>query len=315
MLHSLQNARAKWYSEKDEIVSMENGQEPVAPETPSVETPSVETPQVPEAGNSPQESSEGHPAWGPIREALGDIQFHKIRPHLQEFDTAAQQRVTDVNSKYEPWKQFADNNVSPDVVARALGIMQGIDSNPVQMYRELQKFLREQNLLEDEVQTPPQQGTPGEVDPDEVEDPRDAALRELQEQQEQVRQFLEAQQQAAREAEYSRQADQALDSEIKAFMQARPNTTREQMGAYLKRLDLHLRAGNHDQTLEGVAAEIDAERNHILSQPRPNDLAPRIPGAGGGAPSGVPQQKDPSQFTREESQAYFADLLQRGQGS
>lgn len=306
---SSQNARAKWYSEKDEIVADEVGQEPVV-ETPSIEIPSAE-PQTADIGNSqPESGNDGNPAWAPVREALGDIMFHKIRPHLQEWDTAAQKRVTDVNSKYEPWKGFADGGVSPDDVKRAIGIVQGIDSNPLQMYQALQTFLTQQGLLENQVQAPGQQ----EVEPGEEEDPRDVALRELQEQQAQVAQFLQAQQMAAQEAEYNRQADTALDAEINALRQARPNMTREEEGAYVQRLALYMRAGQYDKTLESVAAEFDAERNRILSQPRPNDFAPRIPGAGGGAPTGAPQQKDPSQFTREESQAFFADLLTRGQG-
>jgi hypothetical protein len=76
-----------------------------------------------------------------------------------------------------------------------------------------------------------------------------------------------------------------------------------------------MKAGEYDITLEKAAAEFDAERNRILSQPRPNDFAPRIPGAGGSAPTGAPQQKKPEDFSREESQAYFADLLTRGQQS
>lgn len=310
---SSQNARARWYSEKDEIVAFEDGgQEPVT-ETPSVEPPAVETPQAGESlGNSQQDSAGENPAWAPVREALGDLMFHKIKPNLQEWDTAAQRRVTDVNSKYEPWKQFDDGQVTPAVVQRALGIVQGIDSNPLAMYQALRNHLLEQGVDIGEATPEKVQAVADNVDPDEVEDPRDIALREQAEQLENIQQFLQAQQQEAMQAEYDRQADAALENEINALRTARPGMQQQEEAAIFQRFALAIRAGQHDMTLDKAAAQFDAERNFILSTPRPNDLAPRIPGAGGGAPTGTPQQKDPSQYTREESQAYFADLLTRG---
>lgn len=296
--------------QKDEIVADGIGQESVT-ETPVVETPpqggEAQQGQVPENSQQGQES-DGHPAWKPLRDELGDVLFHKIKPHLSEFDSQAQKRITELNSKYDAWKGFEAEGVNPDVVKRALGIVQGIDANPLQMYQALENHLRSQGLL----QEPVAQEQPSVEGDEEPEDPRDQALRELQEQQEQMRLFLETQEQQARQAEYDRQADQALESEINALRQARPGTTPQEEASFLKNLALHMRAGNLDMTLEKVAAEYDAERNRILSQPRPNDFAPRIPGAGGGAPTGAPQQKRPEDFTREESQAYFADLLTRG---
>lgn len=293
---------------------IEEGQEPTV-ETPAEVAETPQAPEAPPAGNSPQEQgSDGHPAWAPIREALGDVMFHKIRPHLQEFDSEAQKRITELNSRYEPWKALSEQQITPDVVKRALGIVQSIDANPLQMYEALGNHLRQQGLLQEQAPQSQVQGEPGEED-EEPEDPRDVALRELQEQQAQVQQFLEQQMAAARQAEYDRQADAALEAEINALRQARPGMSREEEGTLVQRLALYMRAGQYDMTLEKVAAEFDAERNRILSQPRPNDFAPRIAGAGGGAPTGIPQQKDPSEFTKEESQAYLVDLLTRGKQS
>lgn len=292
----------------------EVGQEPTieaaVSEAPSGETQTVET------GNSPQASNDGeNPVWAPVREALGDLMFHKIKPNLQEWDVAAQKRVTDVNSKYEPWKQFDEHQVTPAAVQRALGIVQGIDANPLQMYQALRNHLLQQGVDIGEATPEKVQAVANaSEDPDEIEDPRDVALRELQEQNDSIVQFLQAQEQAAQEAEYGRQADAALENEIQALRAARPNMQGPEEAAIFKRFALAVKAGDHTATLEKAAAEFDAERNFILSTPRPNDLAPRIPGAGGGAPTGLPQQKKPEDFSREESQAYFADLLMKGQG-
>lgn len=301
--------------QKDEIVEDGIGQEPIVEAAPA-ETPSFEehAQQAAEQGNSQQDQSDGHPAWKPLRDELGDVLFHKIKPHLSEFDSAANKRITDLNSKYEPWKQYADQGVTPDVVGRALGIVQGIDANPLEMFEALKTHLVSQGMLPAEADKVLEQA--GIEDPEaEDEDPRDAELRALREQQEAIQQFLEQQEQARVEQEYNRQADAALTTEIEALRQARPGMTKDEEGLIFNRFALRVKAGEYDATLEKVAAEFDAERNRILSQPRPNDFAPRIPGAGGSAPTGVPQQKKPDEFTREESQAYFADLLMRGNQS
>lgn len=287
------------------------GQESVV-ETPTAEAPSGEVTQqaVETPGNSQPEQADGHPAWAPIREALGDVLFHKIKPNLSEFDAAAQKRITDLNSKYEPWKKFQDQEISPDEVARSIGIVRGIDANPLQMFEALKSHLVSQGMLPAQAEQALEDA--GIEDPNaEPEDPRDAALRELQEQQEAMRSFLEEQQRAQQEQEFGRQADAALDGEIQALRQARPGMTKDEEGAIFNRFALYVKAGQYDKTLAQVAQEFDAERNRILQQPRPNDFAPRIPGAGGSAPTGVPQQKKPEDFSREESQAYFADLLTR----
>lgn len=314
-------ARAIAVQQKDETVADEVGQDPTPVE--SVEAPQTEaTPSfsefskareasssapTPEPGNSQQVQEQAksgiNPVWEPVRQALGEDLFNRIKPNLSEWDTAAQKRVTEVNSKYEPWKRFSESGLSPEVLERAHRIVQGIDSNPLQAYEALGKALREQGIELPGVNA-------GQQDED-GEDPRDAELRSLREQNEQIVAFLNAQQAQEYEAQLSRQADSALDKELSDLRAARPNLTREEEGALLQQYALHLRAGNFDVSLERLAAESDANRNRILSQPRPNDFAPRLPGSGGTAPSATPNQKDPSQYSREESQALMADMLRR----
>lgn len=273
-----------------------------------VETPAVEAPEIgAENSQTAETQSDGHPAWAPIRDALGEALFHKIKPNLAEFDAAANKRITETNSKYEPWKSFETEGHTPDVVRRALGIVRGIDSNPLQMYEVLGNHLREQGLLQ-EIAQQVQSEQPNEG---EEMDPRDKALADLQAQNEQILAMFQSQQAEAQRAEYDRQADSALEAEINALRQARPDTTREEEGRFLNQLALYMRAGQHDMTLERIAQEYDADRNRILSQPRPNDFAPRIPGSGGTAPTGNPQQKAPAEYSRQESQDLLADLVSK----
>lgn len=256
-----------------------------------------------EAQTPTQTPSGGHPAWDPIRQALGDEAFAKIQSHLQEFDRNAQTRITELNSKYDPWAQFEKQGINPEIATRALGIVRGIDENPLQMYQLLETHLRSQGLLGEQEQ--------GVEDPEEI-DPRDREIEALRAQQEQIQQFLQAQQMRDQQEQMDRQADSALDQEIQAFRQAHEGLSKQDEGAILTEYARRLKAGEYDASIEGIYAEREAYRNQILSQPRPNDFAPRIPGSGGTAPTAANhQQKDVAEYSREESQALLADMIGR----
>jgi hypothetical protein len=274
----------------------ENSQQNASPEAPPVSA-QQETQTQPPSG--------GHPAWDPIRQAVGDETFEKIKGHLSEFDRNAQSRITELNSKYDPWGQFEKQGVNPDIVTRALGIVRGIDENPLQMYQLLENHLRQQGLLQE-----PGQVDPSQQDPEAEVDPRDLELQALREQQEQIQQFLQAQQVQAQQEQMNRQADTALDQEIQSFRQAHEGISKEDEGVILREYARRLKAGEYDTDLESIYAEREAFRTQILSQPRPNDFAPRIPGSGGTAPTAANhQQKEVADYSREESQALLAERL------
>lgn len=287
----------EWQSAQE--AGAENSQQNASPEAPPVSTQQETQTQTP---------SGGHPAWDPIRQAVGDEVFEKIKGHLSEFDRNAQSRITELNSKYDPWGQFEKQGVNPEVVTRALGIVRGIDENPLQMYQLLENHLRQQGLLQGQGQVDPNQPE----DPDAEVDPRDLELQSLREQQEQMLQFLQAQQMQAQQEQINQQADSALDQEIQSFREAHEGLSKEDEGEILREYARRLKAGEYDSSLESIFAERDAYRTRILSQPRPNDFAPRIPGSGGTAPTAANhQQKEVSEFSREESQALLAERLRQ----
>jgi hypothetical protein len=288
----------------DEWQSAQNTETANSQQEASVEAPSAQQ----EAPSQPQTPpGAGHPAWDPIRAVVGDEVFDKIKPHLSEFDKNAQSRITELNSKYDPWGQFEKQGVNPDIVTRALGIVRGIDENPLQMYQLLESHLRSQGLLQE-----PGQVDPNQVDPDAEVDPRDLELQALREQQEQMAQFLQAQQMQAQQEQMNRQADSALDQEIQTLRQAHEGISKQEEGVILQEYARRLKAGEYDASLEAIYAEREAYRNQILSQPRPNDFAPRIPGSGGTAPTAANhQQKEVADYSREESTALLAEMIGR----
>ena len=293
---------------------MEDGVVSQEPEAAVAEVPEVapQTEAPPAESNSTEgTSSGGNPVWAPVREAVGEFAFHKIQPTLAEWDRQAQARITELNSRFEPWKPYQERGVTPEQVDQAFEILQRMESNPVELYQALEAHLRDTGRLPQGVQ----EQQPQTPDPFEDEDPRDAALRELQEQNQQITQFLMAQAEKEQRAQAEAQADQALNQEIESLRAARPTITKQEEAEIIQRALLYAQAGQQ-KTLADVAAEFDDFRSRILSTPRPTDLAPRIPGAGGTAPTGNHEQKAPSEYSREESQALMADLLSKGkQGS
>lgn len=275
--------------------------------------------EAPEVGNSPEieteaQSSEGgiNPVWEPIRQELG-VGFEAIKPHLLEIDKGFNQGITKANEKYSPWKQFDEQGITPDVIQQSFGVLQKLNDSPEEVYAALGQFLQENGRL------PKNQAEAAQAmedaDPennDEFETPEQKELRELRAQQEEIQTFLQAQQEQQQIQQLNAKAEQDVAQEYEAFEKAHPDLTQAEKQMVYQQHFLYAQAGpDKIRSLEDVYSEVSAFRDSIRSAPRPNDLAPRLPGAGGGVPTG--QTKDPSEFSREESVDALADLLARAQ--
>ena len=104
----------------------------------TTETPVVETPQV--------EETKIHPAYEKVLAELPEAWHAKITPHLQEQDKYFQQQL----EKYTPFKEFVDDGISADIIKGGLGLARAIDEDPVTIYNNLQKYLKDQGLLAEE---------------------------------------------------------------------------------------------------------------------------------------------------------------------
>jgi hypothetical protein len=271
-------------------------------------TVEVATPQENSQQEAPvQEASDGHPAWAPVKDALGDFAYHKITPYLKEFDEAANKRITEVNSKYEPWKQYADQGVTPDMVNQAFTSLQQIQQDPVAFYNTLAEHLRSQGLIQEAAQVQAQ-ADDAEQQEDWDGDPRDKQIAELREQQERMVAWQEAQARESEQRQMNEQATVSLQREMNE-LQTATNLAPDELKMVLQRAHLYARA-DVDKSLREVYDEVIGERSALLNRPRPNDLAPRLPGVGGSAPTGNAAKK-PEEFSRQESQAYLADLLRK----
>jgi hypothetical protein len=260
-----------------------------------------------------QEAPEGNPAWGPLRDKLDPISFKAIEEDLKKWDSEAQKRIETVNGQYKPFKELVDRGFTIERISQAVSIAEQLDSSPEIIYEQLGKFLQENGRmptkkeLTDSVKD--EEAAAGQAS-DENSQPEDPRIQQLLEQQEQFKQFLEAQQQQ----ELNRKAEDDLNSEIAALKEAHKDFSDEDIQEVIRRAafratEYQAQGSKKIPTLEESAAEYVALQQRILSTPRPGDSAPRLVPTSGGVPSGDANKKSLGQLTSEETQDLLAGVI------
>lgn len=260
------------------------------------------------------EESPFNPVWDPIRQELG-VSFEAIKPELAKIDKNFNEHVTKVNAQYEPWKQFDTEGVTPEQVQNAFQMLQNLNDNPEQAYEALGKFLQENGRLPETKAEVAEVAAEAEDNGDEFLTDEQKELKALKDQVAEFQRLLngqqeqyQADQEASRQAEMIQEASTLLEQEISTFRQAHPEFSDEDFAEIQQRHYAYaLQGPDKIKSFEDVGQEYGSLLARIRSAPRPNDSAPRLPGAGGAVPAG--QTKDPSTFTREESQNALVALL------
>lgn len=258
-----------------------------------------------------------NPVFEPIRQELG-LQYETIKPELLKIEKNFNEHVTKVNGQYAPWKTFADQGITPDQVTQAFSMLQRMNDNPEEIYNALGKFLQENGRLPQTQAEATQAAEDAAADDEYLSD----EAKEINELKKQLADFkalvtgqTEQAQQAAEAAQREAmvvQAEQELQQEFTAFATAHPGISEEDMLEIQQRHYFYALQGPEQmRSLEDVGKEYFALQERIRATPRPTDTAPRLPGAGGAVPQG--QAKDPSEYTRSESQDALAALLMQGQ--
>lgn len=262
----------------------------------------------------PQQQTEEHengynPVFEPIRQELG-LQFESIKPHLLEIEKGFNSGITKANSKYDPWKQFDEQGITPDAVTQGFATLQRINDDPVGTYQALHKFLEENGRLP-ETQAEVKQAIDEANEEDDLLSDSDKKIAELQQKLEEQQQFLQAQAEKQEMEQLNARMEQSVAQEFDAFEKAHPELTDEDRQEIYQRHFQYAASGPQNiRSLEDVAKEYLGLVNRIRSAPRPNDSAPRLLGSGGGVPTG--QRKPVDQLSREESQDMLAELLRTG---
>lgn len=253
------------------------------------------------AATGPEDNSGFNPAWEPIKEKLGDAHFQLIQSELADWDKGVNKRFETINSQYAPYKDLG----TVEEIVGYKQIIEQMESNPEGMYEALGTFLKETGRMPTQTEA---QDLADELDTDEqtAEDPR---LAELAKGQEEIRRFLEQQQ----EAEVQATADAELANEIEDLTNSR-GYSKEDMREIISRAAFLSQQSDKIVPLSQAADEFDSLRERILTTPRPGDSAPRLLPTSGGTANGN-QSKTMGDLSRNETQDLVAAFLAQGNKS
>lgn len=250
----------------------------------------------------PEDNSGFNPAWEPIKEKLGDAHFQLIQSELADWDKGVNKRFETINSQYAPYKELG----SVEEIAGYKQIIEQMESNPEGMYEALGTFLKETGRMPSQAEA---QELADDLDTDEQSEAEDPRLAELAKGQEEIRHFLEQQQQAELQAS----ADAELANEIEELTNSR-GYSKEDLQEIISRAAFLSQQSDKKVPLSQAADWFDGLREKILTTPRPGDSAPRLlPTSGGTATNN--QSKTMGDLSRNETQDLVAAFLAQGNKS
>lgn len=228
---------------------------------------------------------QGNPAW---TEVLQDIpqEFHpKLTPHLEKWDKGVQEKLNQVHSEYEPWKQFIKNGVEPDTANFALNLLNTLNDNPQMVYQAIGDYY---NLG---APNPTEQGL---SESKEEEDPYNSRIANLERQNQIMAQTLIARREQELQLAANARAEAELDAEIKGLQKKYGEFDEEYV------LSMMDRGKSGEQAVQAYMAW------------REKQLGPHMPkplfmGSGGGFPN---QNADPRKMNEAQRKDMVIQLLQ-----
>lgn len=78
----------------------------------------------------------GNPKWQPILDVLPEELHGLIKPQLAEWDKGINQKFQEIHSKYDPYKQYLENKVDPELIEQGLYLIQEFNNNPADIVKQ-----------------------------------------------------------------------------------------------------------------------------------------------------------------------------------
>ena len=260
----------------------------------------VETAEVtPEA-----EASGVNPAWESLRTKLDPVSFHNIQDELKNFDKNAESRISSLNQQLKEYNELG----SPEQLQNYAAIAQRLDTEPEVIYNALGEFLKQNGRLPNNEAELQDAVDEEEATNENGEAPVDPRLAQLEQQTQQMQEFLAQQEQMRVQQE----ADVVLGQEIDELKQAHPDFSEDDVREVLMRAAFQLQSTGKTAKLAEVAQEyVDKTVNRIRAVPRPGDNAPRLLPTSGGMPGGQ-QAKPLGKLSRNDVQSLIASSIEQG---
>ncbi len=253
---------------------------------------------------APADDSGGNPAWDSLRSKLDPVSFHNIQDDLKTFDKNAESRISSLNQQLKQYNELG----SPEQLQNYAAIAQRLDTEPEVIYNALGEFLKQNGRLPETAQEMQDAVDEEEATNENGEAPVDPRLAQLEQQTQQMQEFLAQQEQMRIQQE----ADTVLGQEIDELKQAHPDFSEDDVREVLMRAAFQLQSSGKTAKLSDVAQEyVDKTVNRIRAVPRPGDSAPRLLPTSGGMPGGQ-QAKPLGKLSRDDVQNLIASSIQQG---
>jgi hypothetical protein len=107
------------------------------------------------SGEAPQGQSEGldtggssgiNPAWNEMLQAIPEEYHSQVTPHLQKWDKGVQDRFNQVHSQYDGYKPFVENEISPDEIQFAMGLLNAVNNDPLAVREAINSWIEQEGI-------------------------------------------------------------------------------------------------------------------------------------------------------------------------
>lgn len=187
--------------------------------------------ETPETSTAPTNEGTGstpgiNPAWNELLGNMPSSLHSQIIPHLQKWDQSVESRLATVQSQYAPYKSLVEQKINPDEAVAALRLAQMIAENPKEFYDRMgQHYGSEWGLNSGQGQAPNDADDYSLEGLEDEDNPfgnleQNPLIKQLQEQQAIIAQFLAGdvqRREAAQQAQVNEQADLEVKQEIEAI--------------------------------------------------------------------------------------------------
>jgi hypothetical protein len=234
----------------------------------------------------------GHPAWKEILDQLPE-EFHPlVTPKLEAWDSGVQTRFQNLQSQYEPYKTFIEQEVDPDYLVQAAQLAAAIEQDPERVYKALAEAYGYGQGVADTTEV---------TDPDDTDDPDDPIAARLAEHERMLERMAEAYM-ADQNARETQEGEAVLDEYMAALHEAYPKGFDDQ---YVLN---QIAAGVDGQdAVEGFYKLVESYGGNVNTADTPSaPSAPPVMSSGGGSPS---DRVDPRKLGNADTEQLVAELL------
>lgn len=263
----------------------ENGQDQQVENPEGQENPVAE-------GTTEQEQPKQNGAWDELLSVVPSSLHSQVTPHLQKWDSNFQKKINEVHQKYEPYKDFLENDVKPEQINYSLNLLRAVDERPAEVITAIREYAKQRGIsLEEAVE----EVTEGQQPEENEDDPimSHPEFKKMQSLVETMAQSLVQQQEAAAQEE----EDAELEEELAGL--------KKKYGDFDVDWVLTKAVSTEDTNLENHVKAYQEFVNGILSQQR--KPGPKVMGGGGSAPT---QELKPKDMDASQRRQYMATLLE-----